>query len=144
MPPGQILSHLHRTRSHIAHRMNHITLAHQRCGFHYYFFGNMSFICKFATSNNYQHIKIMKRVRNRISNISQRVNRLYARAFIDGASQRPLTDSLRGFYRGESSDTDALRGDWYRVGNDIRVAISKPGARCAGKDMRRAWSRIED
>lgn len=69
----------------------------------------------------------MKRVRNRISNISQRVNRLYARAFIDGASQRPLTDSLRGFYRGASSDADALRGDWYRVGDDIRVAISKHG-----------------
>ena len=86
----------------------------------------------------------MKRVRNRISNISQRVNRLYARAFIDGASQRPLTDSLQDFYRGESSDTDALRGDWSRIGNDIQVAISKPGARCDGKDMRSTWDEIED
>lgn len=106
------------------------------------FFGKYGFFCKFEASK--QHIKIMKRVRNRISNISQRVNRLFARAFIDGASQRPLTDSLQDFCRGESSDTDALRGDWSRIGNDIRVAISKPGTRCAGKDMRRAWSRTED
>ena len=69
----------------------------------------------------------MERVRNRINSLSQRVNHLYARAFIDGVSLRPLDGCLQEFYNGASSDLDALRGDWHRVGNDIRIAISKYG-----------------
>ena len=69
----------------------------------------------------------MQRLRNSINSLSQRVNKLYSRAFVDGASQRPFTDSIQDFYRGESSDLDALRGDWRRVGNDIRIAINKYG-----------------